>query len=956
MASPSISSVSASQGTGGTVKVSVVEILTTFSADNNCNFLVELSVDNGATFHTAITHSAANGLNLAPGSSKSILLDVAASFAQTSFPATGSYTQAIVRLTATDPIQTLSSATHSSSSFALKSSKPVINSATMSQFIGGSIANGAPLVMTATDGASGSPSFFRANLSINQLDPSSSLAFVSYGSGTVTFAFPGGASDGQQYVYVRVYDSFFNLSDVASISTWLQREAPTNCVVDIVGSVGNSDYTGIAIAEDGSFTVDRSVVLRLRGTSPLVLSYKILLTSNVEVRSNINSTYLLNAVTATPTVYLTTNPANPNADNYNTDATVSVNVQFVDQAGNVTTSTSSIRLNTRLYKTAYAPLRLSDSVYQPLLREVTSGGAEVVIPATIVLSDNPVRLWRDIFYPATHSFPVDGDGNFDPVAGAAMAGVSSTLYDAPLLSGGQVVVDGQNRPVINAWTTDGTKNYGNMISGGQATLTYWVIDTTGTGQYTLEFEHFDVNANSYGPPFNMAAPYRGDMLVVYNATAAGCLHQTTDDFGNPVLSLADSSLLKEMYAFTGSGTNVLNLTTGQRMNSSPIGAFNTDAISGINKIVLMFFSDAATTASGFRLKSSPGINRVWKNYDLDPKNGQMWIHKYATLGTAPGAADATLKRFVYDYLDQAVEVDYDRGWIIFNVPPSGGGVGPSGARVEADYSYHGWDPMNPPGPNWLAGNDDFIDYADAPIFSQGPTPTPNADQINNRIFEIDGYGRYAKGFVWDKDRGMVQLDPDHYPVGASGVRLWASYPFHTFKRLTNDGYGNLLWNDQVIVADVTPLYPNFTFADVMIVNEGSADLEKFKVVFVPRGYDTNNDGQVVLTGSNVVDQVLDINRPWDIQLGTRLETYGVMALQIDSNYLWQRSQTQQGAQDILSNWFNRVAGTIASHQTLFGRAVWVLGGTSGSNFPPTTPGEKVCSIEATGSYYQQTIN
>jgi len=949
MAEPVINSITAVQGTGAITKQSVIQLTVNFTASNNCNFAGSISLDGGDTWNNAVLHSAANGQNVAASTSATVLVDIDATFKQPSFPARGVFAATRIRLQATDPVQSLNSTLQSTSNFTIKSTLPVITGATMPQYIGSTNANAAALSVFSHNGdGSTAPTMVRLNLSVSELDAGTVLPFEAYNSGNLVFPFPGSATNGQQTVFIRVYDGFYNASTVGSAETWLQRTPPTGCSVRIIGMQGNENYTGIKINDDGSFTPNRNATLQLTGYSPLALNYTILPGSNVENADNINVSTPLGPETATPAVKLTTNAANPTADNYNRDATVLVSVAFTDAAGNQAIANAAIRLNTRIYKTAHTPLRLSDSIYRPLLRHVTSGGAEVTIPKALILTGEPYRLWDDIFYPESHAYPMEGDGTVDEAEAIAMAQSSNENHDALLLSGGQVVYDEEQRPVVVDWTDDGSKNYGHMISSTPENRKYWAIDTTGYGEYSLSFEHFNVDSNTYGPPYNEAAPHRGDVLVVYDATASGALQESLDEFGQQKWILGDTTKLKEIHAFTGSGTNVLDLTSGQRMNSSPNGAFQTPPIRGIPKIVLIFFSDALESDSGFRLRSSPAYDRTWVNYDVDEANGELWIHMHTTLGSAPGAADTTAKRMTYDWLENPITIDYDQGRVIFPVPPSG--------VVDVDVSYHDWN-GGAPSNLWITAQDDFVDYAEAAIHSQNPTasgvslsPT-SADRL--KIHELDGWGRVTSGFVWDTDRGIVQIDDDKLPP--SGQRYFADYQYHTYHRLSSDGYGDMTWRDSIIVADDTPLYPDYTYTDLKIVNEGGAPLEDGRLKFVPRGYDTNNDGQVSLETTGTPDQVLNINRPWDIQRGTAQETYERMAVEVNDSYIWNRSMAKAAASTVLAQWKNRVFGDIPARSRVYGRAVWVLGGTSGSAYPPTTAGPKRCSIEVGGKYYASLV-
>src|SRR5690606_9375337 len=106
---------------------------------------------------------------------------------------------------------------------------------------------------------------------------------------------------------------------------------------------------------------------------------------------------------------VTLNKADPAQDDYDKDASVTIHVRFTDAAGNTTDVSRNIRLNTRVYQTSQKPLWPADSTYQPILKYVSSGGAEVLVPRTQILADQVVRAWPDIHYPETHGYPIDAN-------------------------------------------------------------------------------------------------------------------------------------------------------------------------------------------------------------------------------------------------------------------------------------------------------------------------------------------------------------------------------------------------------------------------------------------------------------------------------------------------------------------------------------------------------------------
>ena len=387
----------------------------------------------------------------------------------------------------------------------------------------------------------------------------------------------------------------------------------------------------------------------------------------------------------------------------------------------------------------------------------------------------------------------------------------------------------------------------------------------------------------------------------------------------------------------------MDLTSGMRMNSDPQGRFKSDWIRGTPIILLMLYTDAAGNGSGFRLLSGAKHERVWVNWDIDERSGEVWVHKHDSYGCPAGAADTTPKRMIYDYLDRDVRDRLRNRHVTFQSDPGG--------TVTADYSYYLADTS--PVATFLASDDDFVDYQDTPVYILPEGASTLDAPMRNKIWERagDGCGRITTKIQWDKDRGILEFDSlTDVPAGR---RIVAEYYHHTYKRLTNDGYddvnthnnGDLTFNHPIIVADTTTKYPDYTFADIKIVNEGEATLEDAKLTFVPRGYDVDGQNGVVLDpaaagGRPIVDQVLDINRPWDIQRGTKDETYDRMACAVNSAFIWGRScpktdaSSDIGATGILNSWRNKSFGDLPARGRVFGRVVWVLGPPYPQNTSP----------------------
>jgi hypothetical protein len=252
---------------------------------------------------------------------------------------------------------------------------------------------------------------------------------------------------------------------------------------------------------------------------------------------------------------------------------------------------------------------------------------------------------------------------------------------------------------------------------------------------------------------------------------------------------------------------------------------------------------------------------------------------------------------------------------------------------------------------FISLSDDFVDYMEPALYV-----TPSGQQLDKNVDYEFGYpvapvpsGLISSNYTVDKDRGVIEFFDgtaeyeDEFAYIPDG-RLTLDYYYHTFMRLTNDGFGVLTFRDKTIVADDTPVFPDYTWADVKIVNEGDATLENGKMIFISRGYDNDGDGQI--------DQVLDVNRPWDIQEGTSEETYSKTAMEVRQNYTFSIKPTKAEATSILSLWKDREFGfDINSRTHFYGRVVWVIGGISGHDYPSTTLGRKTFSAEIQGKFY-----
>jgi hypothetical protein len=748
------------------------------------------------------------------------------------------------------------------------------------------------------------------------------------GNGSITFQT---STEEIKNVYVQVRDNFYNTSDIVSDSTTLHTTGPTNTFLRINGTIPENEfYTGMTIDSiTGAMSPDRTARLDIFAED--LLSIEVYIDGDVEDGPNVRTWMPLSTPQDVTLLGL----------DYNWDEDTNVSVTFRDAALNETPISKTIRLNTRVFLCDETLLREQDASYAHQILEVTNLGTTTIINETRDLEDTFTRRWNEIFYPITHDYPRGQDGLIDEAAAVAMNQSSNASYDAVQLSAGSVLYDSELRPITVNWTNDGSKDYENLESSYQGNLRYWVIDNSGYGDIDVDFEYFYMSPNSFGPPFNNISPYNGDHLVVYDASAEGAVQETIGPTGERGYTLIDSSKLVELYAYTGEGSSVIELSSGFSVNATTNGAFSVPTIRGATRLAFILYSDASDTASGFKIKSGPKYNVVFRNWDVDERNGEVWIHKYPN-----GQSYSGTVRMIYDYYDTDVSVDVDTGTVTFKQDPSG--------VVTADYTYYVPDAYKIPEDTqrmFVATRDDFVDYLEPSVYAR-----PSGQLINKASNYIHGYptevspsGKVSANFTVDKDRGLIEFYDGTNEFGDEFAyvpksRITIDYLAHTYKRLANDGFGNLIFRDETLVADSTPLFPDYTWVDVKIVNEGDAILEDGKLKFLSRGFDTNND--------SIIDQVLDVNRPWDVQSGTAAETYDKAAMEIRNNYTWDSFATKAQCMSILSSWKNAPFGfDVYPRERFYGRVAWVLGGTSGGSYPSTSVGKKVFSAEIEGKYY-----
>ncbi len=752
-----------------------------------------------------------------------------------------------------------------------------------------------------------------------------------------------GMDQGTKTFYVELVDNFYNKSVIETGVTNYHTTPPNNLYLKLTGSTNKEQFTGMTIENDRFVPTDKIQIDFYAEDLTEVYYY---IDGDIKETDETKKWLLFDTENNSKTIRL-----GDENDFVDRDETIDVMVIFKDQADNQISIQKSIQFNTKLYQTPHAPLVTPSAVYDHSIMEVSNSGQNISIARKAPTSGEFVRKWEDIFYPATHGYPTNLDGTPDETACKSLNENSNEYYDAVDISGGQVAYDIHGRVTTVDWTRDGSKDYFNMESSYEDNgegLRYWIIDNTGYGDFDVEFEHFRLDGNAYGPPYNPMSPYRGDQLVMYDASAFDTIEPIIGAFGKTAWKLKNSANLEIIDAFTGSGSNVYSLVTGNLMNANTNGGFTTEKISTTSKICFILYTDTSVTASGFKIKAGEKHDVAWENWEMDEQNGELWIHKYPL-----GNSITNSLRAIYNYNSTKINVDFEAGTVTFSEDPGA-------AEVKAFYSYYDYNNDEyAPSRTFMLYNDDLVDYMISSLYhvQKGivpakdviylpPAPGQSSPPVDNEN------GKITSKYTIDKDRGIIEyndgtidFDGNEYGYVPKG-RVFADYLYHTYTRLSNDGYGNFEFNDETIVADTTTQYKDFTFGDVKLVNEGTAILEGGKMKFLPRGYDNDGDG--------VIDQVLDLNRPWDIQQGTAAETYNKVAIQINQSFVWQPTCTSSQALTIISKYksgdFNF---DFAPRAVAYGRIAWHL--KAGGSYPAITAGAKCFSSELEGRFYNLEI-
>lgn len=790
--------------------------------------------------------------------------------------------------------------------------------------------------------------------------------------------------DGQEHdIYFSLKDDDGNTTVPKKVTMKVYQKKPSKLSLVVTGSSGSRNYTGYYV-KHGRMFPSELVSVAFSAESSLDMAYR--------VRGDVKKEFsgkLVNRVSYKHIMKLDKQSdkdkdygKNPLLHPLGTSTKLSrtkmsIQLDVTDEAGNTDTITKDIMWMPQLYRLKHLNLREpSSSDYS---HKMSSQNSPIL--QRVVDTNNYTRSWNEIWYPETHGSPTSGDGsvNQEEALRFAQNPTSEMLekYDplALLDSGGELAKDADGRYLQDVSKWDRTKVYPAKENSRLVNNTYqkyWIIDNSGNPDLQLEFEIFDFSSSITKFPENLNARTSGDSLSVFDASDPDCVYNNpvVDEYGRKRWVLKDSTKLSHLFTLKGSGfdkTNnkpaIIDSDVGDQLEDTGNG-FICPAILQCSRICIVPFTDYGTEtesrASGFKLKAGKVRYGEYENYECIEETGEVWVHVMMNDSwTVPSNLE-----MMYDYYESKIGIDSDSGVASFTsrqVYPVLGTFSnylylyrqdERDSNVSVAGYPHSYFSAQNTGTNEQALNcirtfatsqDDLQDYSSKAFYVSyiGTEPVKNKIYDPN-VVSNDSSGKFT-AYSMDNDTGILTVNSATPPRG----RLFADYHYHTFYRLTSDGYGDLYFygNGILVPASATTSYTDWTYVDLKIVNEGGNTLNDGTLTFLARGY---------ITKGSVVDTVLDQNRPWDVQEGTTAETvnrtgakYSTSFSHLDATYPATRANAFEArANQVLS------FGTIEPKQTIFVRVFWCIAqNAAGTAWIDCSRGSKTFSGELSGTYF-----
>lgn len=809
------------------------------------------------------------------------------------------------------------------------------------------------------------------------------------------------SEDGYRRVYwIRLSDRYGNSTDVYRVSVKIAKNGPTDIIIKLTGSTGKSEYTGM-YERDGRYFPCEYITVSCSAISPSGIGMRYRLVGDIVPA--VGDGWMDLESNTMQSVLVKVKPGNYDdiALNQNQDIRVYAVVEDAagntNAAGNVSTSFATIRYITRLFRTQNQHLVPESSSYYHTLYSFTGNSLRRITQKSITSDpEDYMRSWNEIWYPSTHGTPLNDDGTIDEDEAVRLAqpvddtgktgptGMELLEYDRLSLDETDTTHHTLAKDTDGRYLTiwDPSKTYGGMVNSrirDDSYETYWIVENSGNSDFRLEFEYFDFSGEIVSYPANLSAPYDGDMLCVYDASSADAVEYTFDRYGRKTYKLKDSSKLTLLFTLKGSyrmDRDKFTMINQDQTTSSltPAGSgFVTPAITQCSRICLVPFTDNGDTgssvASGFKLKAGPRQMTEYSNYDYINNTGEFWVHVSPDVSVEGHWDSIDSLRMQYKYYGSYATIDYEKGLVSFDKRQENPVLGTftaltylyaNGENHMPYARFSEYNETNDIGGTVLYPNairdfalyeDDLVDYQ-SPTFNVVPSGTDYAgdDYYDVAGTSLSGKLQNGNGFTVVKDTGILTFnDTVTTPYG----RIFGDYYHHTFYRLTSDGYGDLYFygNGILVPASSTDQYSDWAYVDLRIVNEGGNRLVGGTLQFLSRGYITTGD---------VVDTVLDMNRPWDVQEGTTAETVQRTGAVYASSY--SELNTESTKQANRTNAYNArsrqtlVFGTVEAQGMVYVRVFWCIANNAqGTEWFEVTKGNKTYSAELAGRYFIESI-
>ena len=788
--------------------------------------------------------------------------------------------------------------------------------------------------------------------------------------------------NGQEHeIYFSLKDDDGNTTVPKKVTMKVYQIKPSKLSLVVTGSSGSQNYTGYYV-KHGRMFPSELVSVAFSAESNLDMTYRV----HGDVKKEFSGN-LVNRVSYKHIMKLDSHSdpdygKNPLLYPLGTSTKLgrtkmSIHLDVTDEAGNTDTIRKDITWMPQLYRLHHLNLREpSSSDYS---HKMSSQNSPIL--QKVVDTNNYTRSWNEIWYPETHGSPTSGDGsvNHEEALDFAKNPTSELLekYDplALLDNGDELAKDADGRYLQDVGKWDRTKVYPAKENSRLVNNTYqkyWIIDNSGNPDLQLEFEIFDFSSSITKFPENLNARTSGDSLSVFDASDPDCVYSNpvVDEYGRKHWVLKDSTKLSHLFTLKGSGFDkannkpaIIDSDVGDQLEDTGNG-FICPAILQCSRICIVPFTDYGTEtesrASGFKLKAGKIRYSEYENYECIEETGEVWVH---VLMNESWVVPSNLE-MMYDYYESKIDIDSDSGVASFTSRQAYPVLGTFSnylylyKKDERDSSVyvagypHSYFSAQNTGMNeqslnciktFATSQDDLQDYSSKAFYVSYMGTEPVKNQIYDpNVATNDSSGKFT-AYSMDNDTGILKVNSTTPPRG----RLFADYYYHTFYRLTSDGYGDLYFygNGILVPASATNSYTDWTYVDLKIVNEGGNTLNDGTLTFLARGY---------ITKGSVVDTVLDQNRPWDVQEGTTAETvnrtgarYSTSFSNLDAEYPANRAMAFEARSEQSLSF-----GTIEPKQTIFVRVFWCIAqNAAGTAWIDCSRGNKCYSGELSGTYF-----